>query len=250
MKIIVISLADAVQRRTQIQSQLSKLELSFEWLEAVDARQWQDERLSHHINDKELYKNMNNKPIAGSIGCHLSHIKAYENLLSSNDEAVLILEDDAVIEDTLPQTLAKLEQAMQHIDILFLCDRREDKPSVEIGNITQNHTLCVKKFSNIGTTAYVINRRAAHHMLSNHKEFGIEIDCLLNRWWRHDLAVATIKPDLVKDEAAETQIGYELTPLARTLVQKWAKKTHDVKDSWRKRRLFKQYCQKMANSLK
>ena len=61
-------------------------------------------------------------------------------------------------------------------------------------------------------------------MLSNHKEFGIEIDCLLNRWWRHDLAVATIKPDLVKDEAVETQIGYELTPLARTLVQKWAKK--------------------------
>ena len=250
MKIFVISLADAADRRRSMQKQLSALHLSFEWLEAVDARQWDDEITAPFIDETSLYKNVNHKPLKGSIGCHLSHIKAYEALLSSDEEACLILEDDAVISDELPQYLASLEGAMNHIDILFLCDRRVNRASIKIGNLSQNHGIYVKKFSNLGTTAYVINRQAARKLVTDHKAFGIEIDSLLNRWWRHGLSVATIKPDLVRDEDAATQIGYELSPLSRNIFQMLTKKLYDVRDSFLKRRHFNDYCQKMAQRWK
>lgn len=250
MKIFVISLADAAERRRHIQQQLSALNLSFNWLEAVDARQWDDDTAAQFIDQKSLYKNVNHKPMRGSIGCHLSHIKAYETLLASDDEACLILEDDAVISDDLPSSMAALEDAMKHIDILFLCDRRENRASIKIADIGKNHGLFVKKFSNLGTTGYAINRQAAHKLVTRHKSFGIEIDSLLNRWWRHGLSVATIKPDLVRDEDAETQIGYDITPLPKSAFMKLIKKLYDIRDSYRKRRHFKDYCQKMARHWK
>ena len=253
MKIIVISLIDANQRRAQIQAQLSAHNLSFTWLDAVDGRKWSDDELSPFINKKALYKNLNHKPIAGSVGCHLSHMKAYEALIASDDEAMLILEDDAIIDAELPHYIDDLSQAMAQIDILFLCDRRANRPAIEIGKIGKKGkqaSICVKRFSNIGTTGYVINRRAARYLLDNHKDFGIEIDCLLNRWWQHGLAVATIKPNFVKDEDAVSQIGYALEPLKRNLYQKSVKAIYDLKDSYLKRKGFNHYCQTLAKSLK
>lgn len=250
MNIFVISLADAAQRRAQIQSQLSALHLPFSWLEAVDARQWSEKDIEPFLDKKSLYENMNHKPMAGAIGSHLSHMKAYEALLSSTDDAWLILEDDAIISDQLPKIMVTLSSAMKHVDILFLCDRRADKPSIKIGDLDHTHALHVKKYSNLGSTGYVINRRAAHAMLSHYKAFGIEVDCLLNRWWHHRLAVATVKPDLIKDEGAETQIGYDLEMLTRTLPQKMRKKAYDLRNSFLKRILLKSYCRKIANSWK
>ena len=253
MKIIVISLIDANQRRAQIQAQLSAHNLPFTWLDAVDGRKWSDDELSQFIDKKALYKNLSHKPIAGSVGCHLSHMKAYETLLASDDEAMLILEDDAIIDAELPHYISALAETMSSIDILFLCDRRENRPAIEIGKIGKHKkqvSICVKRFSNIGTTGYIINRRAARYLLDNHKDFGIEIDCLLNRWWHHGLAVATIKPDLVKDEDAVTQIGYALEPLKRTLYQKTVKAIYDLKESYSKRKGFHHYCQSLSQSLK
>ena len=250
MKIFVISLKDAAERRRQIEKQLSAIALPFEWLEAVDARQWDDEMSAQFIDQKSLYRNIDHKPMRGSIGCHLSHIKAYEALLSSDEEACLILEDDGVIDDELAHHMTALKGAMRHIDILFLCDRRVNRASVKIADLAENHGIYVKKFSNLGTTAYVINRQAASQLVTHHKAFGIEIDSLLNRWWRHGLSVATIKPDLVRDEDAETQIGYRPSPLSRSLLQIITKKLYDIRDSYLKRRHFNHYCQKMAQRWK
>ena len=82
MKIIVISLIDANQRRAQIKSQLSAHNLPFSWLDAVDGRKWSDDELAQFIDKKALYKNLSHKPVAGSVGCHLSHMKAYETSAS------------------------------------------------------------------------------------------------------------------------------------------------------------------------
>lgn len=253
MKIVVISLADATQRRAQIQAQLSAHDLPFTWLEAVDGRKWSDDKLAQFIDHKALFNNLSHKPVAGSIGCHLSHMKAYETLLASDDEALIILEDDAVINADLPHYISSLSDVMKQIDIVFLCDRRENRPAIEIGKIGKNEkqaSICVKRFSNIGTTGYVINRRAARYLFDNHKDFGIEIDCLLNRWWQHGLAVATIKPNLVKDEDAVSQIGYVFKPLKRNLYQKSVKAIYDLKESYLKRKGFNHYCQTLAQSLK
>ena len=253
MKIVVISLADATQRRAQIQAQLSAHDLPFTWLEAVDGRKWSDDKLAQFIDHKALFNNLSHKPVAGSIGCHLSHMKAYETLLASDDEALIILEDDAVINAELPHYISSLSDVMKQIDIVFLCDRRENRPAIEIGKIGKNEkqaSICVKRFSNIGTTGYAINRRAARYLLDNHKEFGIEIDCLLNRWWHHGLGVATIKPDLVKDEDAVSQINFHPMPLKRSLPQKWGKAVNDLKDSYQKRIAFDDYCQSLSQRLK
>lgn len=56
-----------------------------------------------------------------SIGCALSHIKAYKEILSNEDPYALILEDDVVFEDNFKDLVReKLEMVPKDFDIVYL----------------------------------------------------------------------------------------------------------------------------------
>ena len=209
MELIVISLPADIERRTRLEASLTPYGLSYTWLEGVDARGWGPDELAPHINKPSVFCNMSYQPNPGAVGCHLSHIKAYQRLLDSDAKAMIILEDDAQITSDFAPHLSCLEKAISALDIIFLCDRRSNRPSQLIGTSEKGLSFFFKRFANVGTNGYIINRKAAAYMLANQARFGLEIDMCLNRWWLSDLHIATTGIDLVTHNDMGSVIGYD-----------------------------------------
>lgn len=209
MEIYVLSLPNDAPRRARLEASLAPYQLSYQWIEGVDARSWTSQMMQQYIDQNQVERNMWHEPIPGSIGCYLSHLKACKALLDSQDEAAIILEDDAEITAEFASHLACLEAASPALDVIFLCDRRPHRPAPVIGHSAKGLAFTFKRFANIGANGYVINRKAASYLCSHHAQFGLEIDTLLNRWWQTGLSVATTAPQLVTHRDMGSSIGYD-----------------------------------------
>src|SRR5690349_9340583 len=100
MHAYVINLARSVDRRAHITTELGKTKLDYEVITAVEGRDL-DLRDSTIIDPSLLAKN--SYP-AGTAGCALSHLRAYQKMVADGLDEALILEDDV----TLPADLAAL----------------------------------------------------------------------------------------------------------------------------------------------
>lgn len=76
MKVFVINLARSTERRTSIEQHLSRLNLDYEIVEAVDGSQ-----LSYSDIMRET-RPLNYALSCGEIGCALSHINIYRKMVA------------------------------------------------------------------------------------------------------------------------------------------------------------------------
>ena len=249
MELLDISLDDAADRRARLEASLAPHNLTYHWVKAVDARGWsQDERASH-CDERALFYNLSYDPIPGSIGCYLSHLRAFQHLIDSPHQAAIILEDDAEITPEFAAHLPALEEAANNIDVIFLCDRRPKRPSLTLGTTSSGLSLCFKKYANIGANGYVIHRTAAAKILADYHKFGLEIDTLLNRWWVTGLTVATTSPELVTHVDMGSHIGYDNIVKKRSFLQKCAHGFLNLKHSVLKRVRFSRHAKHMKHAL-
>ena len=249
MELLVISLDDAHERRRRLEDSLAPHNLSYHWVKAVDARGWSQDELASHCDETALFYNLSYDPIPGSVGCYLSHLRAFQHLIDSPHQAAIILEDDAELTSEFAVHLPALEQVADNIDVIFLCDRRPKRPSVIVGTTSSGLSLCFKKYANIGANGYVIHRTAAAKILSDYQKFGLEIDTLLNRWWVTGLNVATTSPELVTHVDMGSHIGYDNIVKKRSFLQKGAHGILNLKHSVVKRVRFSRHARHMKQAL-
>lgn len=235
MEILVLSLKSDEARRKRLATSLAPFDLRPHWIEGVDARGWTPQQARRHIDRKSVFCHIAYDPNPGAIGCYLSHLKAFEYLLGSDQEAVIILEDDAQLSDDFAKHLPCLAAASKALDVIFLNDARPKRPSKLIGTSDQGLSFHFKRYANIGAFGYVINRKAASFLLSRHANFGLEIDTLLNRWWHSKLYVATTGTDLAHHDYMGTSIGYENLKPSRNPLRHLTTKLFRAYDSAKKR---------------
>ena len=104
MQVYVINLARSVDRRAHIIAELRKTGLDYEIMTAVDGRD-----LDLHdpaLIDSSLFAKSSFP--AGTAGCALSHLHAYQKIIADGLDEALILEDDV----TLPADLGNLADAV------------------------------------------------------------------------------------------------------------------------------------------
>ncbi len=120
MKIFVISLSDAHNRRNSIRNRLSALGLDFEFFDAVDGRQGIPECYTHMVDTKTARKNVGRDMHDVEICCALSHVLVYQKIVDENITDCVILEDDAIIDDAFdPIIRRKILQKSPHSFIIF-----------------------------------------------------------------------------------------------------------------------------------
>jgi glycosyl transferase, family 25 len=87
--VYVVSLKRAARRRELISAHLNELGIKFQIVDAVEGAKL----------DVDYVKSINSqRPIPlGALGCYLSHIKLYEEIVANDIPLALILEDDAVL---------------------------------------------------------------------------------------------------------------------------------------------------------
>jgi len=105
----VINLASSADRRARVTEELKKVNMEFEFFDAVDGRKDFESLRNDALNKNIIARESNEHFTPGVLGCLLSHYKIYEKeyKLKTNEEYwILIMEDDITFSPKLrPQVL-------------------------------------------------------------------------------------------------------------------------------------------------
>lgn len=114
-QIMVINLNDSVERLESFRRQIEPENVNWSRLSAVDGRYGMPN--GNFIYDEDQAVIRHDRPLRnGEIGCYLSHIKALENFISSQEKYAIIFEDDVKIPSG---SIAKIKSISTKLDELY-----------------------------------------------------------------------------------------------------------------------------------
>lgn len=121
--IYIISLQRSRNRHELLLKQLEGLEYEFFWGdegERLDLKQLQDNNL--YSEELAKKKSSSNIPLTrGEIGCSLSHVEIYKDMLNKDYEKVLIFEDDIKVDVKAADSISKaFEELPDDWEFLYL----------------------------------------------------------------------------------------------------------------------------------
>ena len=102
--VYVIHLPRSTKRKAHVEKELKRCGIeNYSFVEGVDG---------HALSDEEIgeYKAAHAPLQPTEVGCYLSHVKVYEQMIRRQDEYALILEDDVCLCDDAVKVLAQHEK--------------------------------------------------------------------------------------------------------------------------------------------
>ncbi len=218
---LVINLDRAPERLARITGQLGKLTefgqegLPFERLPAVDARAFTPEQQA--ALDAPAYRRKHGmEPLGGELGCYLSHVEAMRRLLASGADFALVLEDDVLVTERLPAALRGLMRHASRWDMVKLSAVHSGTPQPVL-EVAPGQHLAVMLSRCTGSSAYLINRRAAQAYARDLLPMSLPYDHVFDQGWRFGLKVRLLTPTpCMHDEDTASTIGAPAgTPLRK-----------------------------------
>ena len=206
MRIVLISLERATERRQRMAEEFARVGLDYEIRPAKDARTLTDE--DRAFVDRAARERLGLYPIPdGSLANTLSQRGAMWDLVRNGPEMMAVFEDDARFEPSLPFVLGELERRPTMFDIVKLQRRNPHRPFVPTIPLGTGHCLGRVRFADYGSDGYVITREAARLILERTPRMIREIDQVISRFWDTGLDVLYAEPPVVREDAlAESQI--------------------------------------------
>lgn len=163
--IFVISLPDAVERRAPLMAKLEEYELSCEILEAVNCRDGVPHVFEPLLCYESMIKDYGRCLLPAEVGCALSHHIAYRKISGGGYDAVIVLEDDAIV------TRAFAEFAKQgcdsDIDLLLLYHRRAAVCMKGPETLNGGSKAYLVKNMPGGAAGYLITPKASDYLIKN-----------------------------------------------------------------------------------
>lgn len=117
--VFVVNLETSTDRRKFISDQLDKLGIPFEIFPATNGRKLTKWEISNYDSAGAI-KSCGREMTPGEIGCSYSHLYIYKKMLDENIEQALILEDDVILCDELPEILSREPEFPEDWELMFL----------------------------------------------------------------------------------------------------------------------------------
>lgn len=110
LNIYVISLEQDVNKRNKISEILTSYGLKYHFVNAIYGKNLSEQERQFHI-EKSTGKILDRgfMPTPGEIGCTLSHMKAYEQIVNTGDEWACILEDDVILDQRFQKFIREFD---------------------------------------------------------------------------------------------------------------------------------------------
>ena len=193
MKTFVINLKRSQERRKHIEGQLSTLGIQFEIIDAVDGSELSEETINNFKNiRKAAYPKKDRRAwdvSDGVIGCALSHLKAYQEIINRDIEISIILEDDAALSKGLlklydPLLINRIKN-IHNLDILQLAAVKQHfayLPQLKYRGrqkIAEGMTIGMPAKTVPGTCCYLITLEGAKKLLQASQPLRYSSDQLL-----------------------------------------------------------------------
>ncbi len=207
----LINLKRAKDRLESVSEYFKNADIEFNLLEAVDGKQ-----LSLPLSNfnETKYKLMHGKkPNLGEIGCYLSHLKALELFIKTDEHHALICEDDIEFLPNLRKIIDNALSSKINFDLLRLSggsDKKRERGSpIKLKRIEGEYHLALNFTFKPGTGCYVINKKGAKAILKKLHKISLPIDHALDRDWLTGLKSLTIFPSPVTlKESLHVQNSY------------------------------------------
>ena len=202
MRIVVINLERASDRRAKMVREFAAVGLQYEIKAAVDGRRLSADQLAQV--DWDGRRRLGLRPQDnGSIACWLTHREVMRDLVAQGPEMMAVFEDDARLTPQLPEVLYALELKPFSFDIVSLYrghPRRTFNPCV---SLTEDRAAGRVRYSDTGAVGYVITRQAAKHFLTNTPKMVLALDHALLRFWISGLNTFYVDPPVVHHGGAD-----------------------------------------------
>lgn len=147
-----------------MESELSSLDLECQWIEAIDGRSFLDK---DRIRLADLrYQRLNNSRLftPNEIGCSLSHLKAYSEIVEQGLASGIVLEDDVILDQEFKSYVVRIERELSTTqpEIILL---NQIKAYFDDSLQTVINRQLVEVASGRLTWGYMINAQAAEAIL-------------------------------------------------------------------------------------
>lgn len=238
--VFVVSLPEATDRRARMTKVLESLGLDFEFVDAVDGRQF-DVANHPNYNASKRLRNFGKHLTGGDIGCILSHKKIYQRMVDGNIEQALVFEDDVILRDAFLPVLEKIKEAPVAYDAVrfFGSPKLERIKARNVYKLDDTHHLTRHSGLPGGSHATLMTLKGAKKILKHMERNAYPIDALLGRSWLTGLNWYTVRPGLAaQDLSFDSSIGDErfdrkldVTGLDKTLypvTRAWFKLSENV----------------------
>ena len=183
MKIFVVSLIRAKDRREYIKAHLSSLALEYEIIDAVDYLELTPADYERLTDEEAVRKN----PFLskGSIACSLSHLQIYKRMVQDDIGISLVLEDDAHLPYNIKQLLTAVEADTQHNEVITLSyfNHHDSKPVTQLSKKGRTPlrgggelVYPIDLHDIASTMAYVITKSVAEKMIDILMPISVQTD--------------------------------------------------------------------------
>jgi len=175
MKIYIVNLPRCRDRRESILRECAQFELEPEILPGVDGQELTEAELQRLVYD--LDRNKLSKP---EIGCTLSHLGIYRDMIEKDIPISLVLEDDSVFNQDPRPILAALEQQPTDAPEVYLLTHMgyryiDDGRPRQVGDIK-----FYRGWTGCGSYGYVITKKAAVNIYGFQTPLKYMCD-----WWKY-----------------------------------------------------------------
>jgi len=192
MKIFVINMARATERRVTILRHLDELGLEAEILPAVEGAK---------IERSTLGPDAEPGLSAGEIGCYLSHIRFWQIVVERQLEHAIVLEDDVICEPAMMTVAEEIASLKLPVDAVRLSALQPIRGRT-IARLSGGHSLLLPNKNPSGTQGYMVSLQGARHLLQVLSVPKLPIDNALDAYWKHGLCVPIVSPSLVAEDAS------------------------------------------------
>lgn len=197
---LVINLERSTERLRRIGTTLDLQGIRWERLPAVDGRALDQATVARSLDVYSFGRQHGMTPLPGELGCYLSHVEAFKRLMASPFEFGLILEDDVVPQPALAQVVRTLVGMSERWDMVKLSAVHSGTP-FRTASLGGPHHLAVMLSRCTGSSAYLVNRRAAQAYLAGLLPMSLPYDHEYDKGWKYGLKVRRVVPEVALHDA-------------------------------------------------
>jgi glycosyl transferase family 25 len=203
LKIFLLNLDRAIDRRKTMEGHLSSLGLQFELISAVDGKKLSPYDRSKY-SEEDAIKAVGHPLIDTQIGCALSHARLYERIVAEGIPECLILEDDALLGEMFLKVMEHRNQFPDNWDMINFYTRTPQDP---IGPFLTDIYRCSKFLGPAsGLVAYLISLKGAKKLLRKVYPIRYEADGLTGRTQVAGINSYGISPAVIAIQDVESTI--------------------------------------------
>lgn len=207
----VLNLARAKERWEFILPQVKALGIPYEKITAIDGKKLSEKSQKDIVDEVSYSRFFKMLPEAGTIGCSLSHEKAWRHFLESDNEFALIFEDDVKFDpEELAEVIKSAIKNQSFWDILDFELNHYGYPQ-KIAKLAFDKFLVFYMTNVKHAGAYLLNRSAAKKMLEKFYPIKMPLDHYFTRSWEFGLRFCGVEPRIVEQKFGDSQIKCDET---------------------------------------